>query len=202
MHVLDDETRRFGRMLHYGGLLVTVLCAAVSYSLLHAPTARALADISAQIDEQQLSARNAPLIHEQHHKVSDMLAQVEKQIVALEGRVPQDVDAGGFLREVSRIAVEESFAIKNFQPEKPAIRDGYTELEVSLKGQGSFASVCAFVERLGKLTRLSRMKDLTVTGGENVTDYPVTATLIIYCGLRGKETQASDNKTAEGVGRG
>jgi Tfp pilus assembly protein PilO len=202
MRVLDDETRRFGRMLHYGGLLMAVVCATIGYSLLHAPTVQAIADISAQIDEVQLSVRNAPLIHEQHQNVSEMLAQVEEQIAALEGRVPQDVDAGGFLTEVSRIAAEESFAIKNFQPEKPAIRDGYTELEVTLKGEGSFASVCTFAERLGKLTRLSKMKDLTVTGGEKVTDYPVSATLIIYCGLRGKETQANDAKTAKEVGRG
>ena len=202
MHVLDEETRRFGRMLHYGGLLLAVVCASVGYSMLHAPTVQAISDITGEVDELILSVRNAPLIQEHHQKVSKTLAKVEEHIAALEVRVPQDAEAGEFLTQVTKIATEESFAIKNFKPEKQVNRDGYTEMEVTLKGQGSFASICTFADRLGKLTRLSKVKDLTLTGGENGTVYPVTATLVIYFDLRGKSIQGNGVKVNREVGRG
>ena len=65
-----NETRRFGRLLHYAGVLATVVCATAGYSLVHAPTIDAIADTSARIEELMLSVQNAPVIREQHRKVS------------------------------------------------------------------------------------------------------------------------------------
>jgi Tfp pilus assembly protein PilO len=194
MHVLDDETRRFGRMLHYAGVLVAVVCATAAYSFLHAPTVQAIESTSARIDEVLLSVQNAPLIQEQHQKVSQTLAKVKEQIATIQQRVPQTDEAGEFLKAVTKIAGEENFAIKNFQPEKPANRDGYAEREVTLKGQGSYESICTFVDRLGKMTRLSKVKTLRLAVGDTSTQYPVTATLVIYFGLQGKN--AKDSKEA------
>ena len=58
MYIIDDETRRFGRLLHYAGLLVTVLCATLGYSLIHSPTAQKIADTLVRIEEVLLSVQN------------------------------------------------------------------------------------------------------------------------------------------------
>jgi hypothetical protein len=60
-------------------------------------------------------------------------------------------------------------------------------MHVTLKGEGSFASVCSFVDKLNKLTRLSKVKDLTLSAVEGGADYPMTATLVIYFALEGKD---------------
>jgi Tfp pilus assembly protein PilO len=119
--------------------------------------------------------------------VGSTLADVERRIAAVQSRVPNNADAGDFLKEVTRIASEERLAIKDFQPDKPIGREGYAEMEVTLKGQGSFASICTFLDRLNKLNRLSKVKDLTVTADEMGTAYPMTATLIIYFGINKSE---------------
>src|SRR5262245_26817647 len=191
--VLDSDLRRFGRLLHYGGVLITVLCATAGYSLLHAPTVRDIFDTSTRIEEVMLSVENAPLIREQHAKISTKLAEVERQIEDVQGRVPNEADAGQFLKEVTRIANEEKLTIKNFQPEKPADKTGYSELEVTLKGEGTFASICSFFDRLNKLSRLSKVKGLTVTSADNKTEYPMTVTLVIYFGIKG----AADTESEE-----
>ena len=64
-------------------------------------------------------------------------------------------------------------------------------MQVTLKGEGSFASVCAFLDRLNKLTRLSKVKDLTLSAGEDSPDYPMTATLVIYFALQGKDANSA-----------
>jgi Tfp pilus assembly protein PilO len=191
MYVIDDETRRFGRLLHYTGVLATVICATAVYSLLHASTIEAIADTSLQIQEMTLSIQNAPLIREQHRKVSETLREVTNRIAGVRRRVPPDADAGAFLKEVTQLASAEQLAIKDFQPEKPTNKGGYAEMHVTLKGAGSFASICTFLDRLSKSTRLSKVKDLTLSAGDAATEYPMTATLVIYFGLRGPDAKSA-----------
>jgi Tfp pilus assembly protein PilO len=189
MDIIDCETRRFGRLLHYAGVLVAVVCATAGYSLLHAPTVEEIDQITTRINELKLSAENAPMIRQQHGKVSQTLHEVTTRIAEIQRRVPRDADAGEFLKEVTRLAGEERLAIKDFRPEHPEQRDGYAQLQVTLKGAGSYASICTFIDRLAKLKRLSKIKDLTLTAGDGSTEYPMTATLVIYFGLRGKDAK-------------
>ena len=194
MYVIDDESRRFGRVLHYVGVLATVICATATYSLLHAPMAEAVATTSLKIEELKLSVQNAPIIRQQHRSVAQTLRHVKKRIADVQRRVPRDADAGAFLKEVTELASAEQLAIKDFQPEKPANKNGYAELQVTLKGQGTYASVCTFLHRLSSLTRLSKVQDLTLSAGEGAAEYPMTATLVIYFGLRGRETKPPEEE--------
>ena len=200
MHVIDEDTRRFGRLLHYAGVLATVMCATAAYSFLHAPTIEAIADTSARIEELKLSVQNAPVMRNQHRKVSETLSDVKARIAEVQRRVPRDADAGAFLKELTELASAEQLAIKDFQPDKPQSRNGYAEMEVTLKGSGSYASICKFVDRLSKLKRLSKVKNLSLSAGGEANDYPMTATLVIYFGLKGKE--AGPAKSAKEDRRG
>jgi Tfp pilus assembly protein PilO len=191
MPIFDEELRRFGRLLHYAGLLATVLCAAAGYSFVHAPSVDTVADISSQIMELKLLIQNAPIMREQHRTVSEKLDEVTTRIAKVQARVPRDPDAGQFLKDVTALATEEQFAIKDFTPDKPLERNGYAEMQVVLKGSGSYASICRFVDRLSKLKRLSKVKDLTLSAEGDASEYPMTATLVIYFGLRGKDASVA-----------
>ncbi len=200
MPVFDEELRRFGRLLHYAGVLVTVVCAAVLYSFVHAPSIDRITDTSARIQELRMLSQNAPIMRGQHRKVSEKLDEVLARISGVQQRVPHDAEAGEFLKEVARLATAEQVSIKDFTPEKPANRNGYAEMEVKLKGNGSYASICRFMDQLSKLQRLSKVKDLTVTAEGDADEYPMTATLVIYFGLRGK--QDAPVKSPQEVRRG
>jgi len=189
MGVIDEECRRFGRLLHYAGVLVTVVCLTAGYSLLHAPAVDAIAETSAQIDEVMQSVQNAPVIREQHRIVSAKLREVTTRIANVQRRVPQGADDGEFLKEVTQLAQNEKLAINDFHHEKPEAKNGYAEMQVSVQGTGSFRSICAFVDGLNKLARLSKIKELTLSAEDNVTEYPMTATLVIYFALTGDDAE-------------
>jgi len=191
MYVIDPETRRFGRLLHYAGLLVTVVTTAVGYSYLHAPAVREISETSARIDDLLLSVKNAPVMREQHQVESEKLNKVTDRIANLQRRVPREASHVEFLKQVTQIAAAGHLMIKGFQPGKPEIKAGYSEMQVKLSGQGSFSSVCTFLDGLTKLTRLSKVKDLTLSAADEGSDYPMTATLVIYFGLRGKEAPSA-----------
>jgi Tfp pilus assembly protein PilO len=187
MQVIDEDTRRFGRLLHYAGVLATVVCATLGYSFLHAPAVRGISETSSRIDELLLSVRNGPVMREQHRAVSEKLREVTTRIANVRRRVPRDAEAGSFLKEVTQLARAGQLDIKDVHGGKPETKAGYAEMQVTLKGQGSFGSICTFVDQLAKLTRLSKIKDLTVSVGDSATEYPMTATLVIYFGLRGND---------------
>lgn len=190
MAILDEETRRFGRLLHYAGVLAAVVCAAGAYSCLYTPALQAVAIHSARLEELQLSLRNAPIAREQHQKVSAKLREVTTRIAQVQGRVPEVANAGEFLKEVTQLASAEKLAINDFSPEKPLAKNGYDEMEVTLRGTGTFASICSFVDQLSKLKRLSKVKNLTLSAGDGAAEYPMTATLVIYFGLKGHKPDA------------
>lgn len=200
MPVIDDETRRFGRLLHYGGMLATVLCVTAGYSLVHMPTIDSIATTTSRIEELKISIQNSPVMRAQHKQVSEKLHEVTTRIADVQARVPRDADAGEFLKQVTKIAAAEQLTIRDFTPEKPEKRDGYAEMRVTLRGSGSYASVCNFVDRLSKLKRLSKVKDLSLSVEGDASEYPMTATLVIYFGLRGKD--AAPAKSAQEVRRG
>jgi Tfp pilus assembly protein PilO len=196
-HILDDSTRRFGRVLHYTGVLATVISMTGSYSLVHVPLIRQAEQTQERIQELSLSVQNTPAIREQHQKVSERLTTVKARIDTVRERVPPGMDAAGFLDEVSRIAAEANLSIKEYSNAKPASSPGYTQMEVNLSGRGSYASICAFIDELSKLKRLSKIQNLTLTTTGSATDYPISATLIIYFGLHG-----TDDTSAQEVKRG
>ena len=190
MNIIDEQTQRFGRLLHYAGVLIMVVCTTAGYSFLHAPAVHAITETSNRIDELMLSVQNAPVIREQHRIVSAKLREVTTQIANVQRRVPKDADAGEFLTQVSDLAGAEKLAIQDFHPENPESKNGYAEMQVTLKGAGSFGSICTFMDRLNKLARLSKIKDLTLTSDTDTSEYPMTATLVIYFGLRGSDAEA------------
>jgi Tfp pilus assembly protein PilO len=187
VQVIDEDTKRFGRLLHYAGVLATVICTTVGYSFLHAPAVREIAETSAQIEDLLASVRNGPVTRDHHRIATTKLHEVTTRIANVQLRVPSDADFGAFLKEVSQLAKNDRLALKDFHPEKPEVKAGFAEMQVTLKGQGSFGSICSFVDQLSKLTRLSKIKELTLSVGDSATEYPMTATLVIYFGLRGND---------------
>jgi Tfp pilus assembly protein PilO len=184
--VIDPETLRFGRLLHYAGVAITLVCGAVAYTYLYTPIEKDIFDVSVRIDELTESSRNAPAINTEHEKLSSRLKDIAARYASLQGRVPGSAEAGNFLKNVSNIAHEEHLAISDFQPARSNEGDGFTAMEVMLNGHGSFASICTFFDRLSKLARLSKVKDLSVTSVDEGDEYPMKATLVIYFGLTDK----------------
>src|SRR6478752_5955115 len=122
VEIIDEDTRRFGRLLHYAGVLVTVICATVGYSCLHAPAVQEITETSAKIDDLLASVRNGPVTREHHRIAVEKLHDVTTRISNLQRRVPRDADAGSFLKEVTQLAGTDQLAIKDFHPEKPEVK--------------------------------------------------------------------------------
>jgi len=195
--VLDPETLRFGWLLHGAGFIVVLVCGAIGYTVFYERAEGSIAETRASIQELKLAVQNAPVIRRTHEELTQRLDDLKEGMVALQQRVPQEADAGKFLKEITIIAHDEALEISNFQPDKATGRQGFTEMEVTLTAQGDFASICKFFDRLNKLSRLSKVKSLNISASGAEEKLPMSATLVIYFGIRG-----ADKAEAEEVQRG
>jgi len=189
--VFDTPTQQFGRLLHYAGLAVVLICAALAYSWLYSPLERKILDTTMKIDELTLSRSNADAIRKEHERLSGRLQEIEARYAALRRRVPPHADAGNFLKQVSEIASQEKLVISNFQPADSVERESYSMMEVLLEGRGSFASICSFFDRLAKIQRLSKVRHLSITVDEMEDTYPIQSTIVIYYGLKARGVAAA-----------
>jgi Tfp pilus assembly protein PilO len=183
--VLDPEIRRFGWVLHSAGFTVTLLCGVIGYTWVYERAETNMVQLAASIRELRTSVQSASEVRHTHEELSKRLEDLRTRMDTLQRRVPHDADAGKFLREVSTIARDESLDISNFEPDKAVSREGFMEMEVTLTGQGDFKSICSFLDRLNKLSRLSKVKDLSISTSGTEEMLPMKATLVIYFGLRG-----------------
>ncbi len=196
--ILDDETLRFGRLLHYAGLAIVLVAGAAAYNWLYAPVEKKILDTEMKIDELVVSGQNSGVIRRKHASLSNQLQDIKARYSALEARVPLNAEAGNFLKHVSEIAREEELVISNFQPFEPVDGNGFTAMEVMLDGKGSFKSICSFFERLSKIQRLSKVIDLAVSVDPQADEYPMKATIVIYYGLKDESAAASAGEVSRG----
>lgn len=139
--ILDDETLRFGRLLHYAGLAIVLLAGAAAYNWLYVPVEKSILAAAMNIDELVVSGQNVDAIRRKHASLSSQLRDIEARYSALEQRVPLNAEAGSFLKHVSEIAHQEQLVISNFQPLQPVDGNGFTAMEVMLDGKGNFKSI-------------------------------------------------------------
>ena len=155
-------------------------------------------DAEVRLDELTQSAKNAEAIRREHGRLSSRLVELEGRYAGLQGPLPTNADAGSFLKQVSQIAQEEQLEIRNFQPANSVDGEGYTAMEVLLDGEGSFASICAFFDRLSKIQRLSKVRRLAIKVDPQAETYQMEATIVIYFGLKAQRPDAG----LKGAGRG
>lgn len=196
--VVDQQTLRFGRLLHYAGLALVLIAGAIAYNWLYTPLEAAILDAQMQLEDLEIMHRNAPVIRREHTRLTQHLKDIEERYAALEARVPLSAEAGSFLKHVSEIAREEKLTISNFQPSQSIHGNGYTAMEVMLDGAGSFSSICSFFQRLSQIQRLSKVKNLSVSVDPQSDAYPMKATIVIYFGLKTEDKASADVEVSRG----
>ena len=99
----------------------------------------------------------------------------------LDRKLPKRTEIAGFLRNISSNLAEESNLInESFTPGSPSKEDLYHTLPIKMKLQGSFLSLVSFFDRINKMKRVTRVKNLKIDVNPKTDDLDVEMTLNIY----------------------
>lgn len=79
------------------------------------------------------------------------------------GRVPTRADETEFLRQLAAIARAAQLDIRDYRPGRVSQWPTHSELELAVRAEGSYQSLCHFLAALGELPRICRVSQLTVS---------------------------------------
>jgi len=77
-------------------------------------------------------------------------------------RLPASQELAGFLREISANLAEENLSRPMIAPGDPTRGSLYNVLPITMKFEGDFLSLAAFLRRVDGMTRLTRIEQLSI----------------------------------------
>src|SRR5437867_4640951 len=106
------------------------------------------------------------------------VALLEKKLETLKSILPPAKETPDLMRKVQALAAQSNLTINNFTPGATVNRDFYQEWPINMAVDGSYHNLGMFFDRVGRLSRLVNLGNLTVSSR---TDQTVSNTISASC---------------------
>ncbi len=115
-----------------------------------------LVELERKYGEQKAVADNLVTFQENARKL-------EEDLKAALTQLPQEKEVPSLVRDIYTLGRKSGITFKTFQPQAEAAKDMYTEIPVKLSMVGSFHEIAVFFDRIGKLTRIVNISELSLS---------------------------------------
>jgi Tfp pilus assembly protein PilO len=188
---LAKRRKTFGWCLHGASLTVLVLSAGAVYGLVLRPLDGRVSECRQDIDHYQSLLDKGAEVRAEHDRLAKALSAIQDKAVSIQKRIPDESSEAEFLSQVAGAAGQVGLQIRDYRPGVTSVKPAYSQMEIQLSGQGTYKSLCRFLDRLASLPRLTHVVNLDV-GAAQGDEYPITVTLVVFFHM----TQAPDGKPA------
>jgi type IV pilus assembly protein PilO len=146
------------------GTLGLAIIGAAAWFLLLSPLQVQVQALAAQNDKVQLELMQARAIVADVARWRKEIAILERTLVALTERLPNERETPPLYRSVSDAAYQAGLSVALFQPREAQIRDYYAEIPITFTAEGSYHQFGTFFERVARLPRVVNVGDLKISG--------------------------------------
>jgi type IV pilus assembly protein PilO len=146
------------------GVMGLAIIGAAAWFLLLSPLTARLQALTAENDRVQGELRQARAIAADVARWRREIAALERTLVALTERLPNERETPPLYRSVSEAAYQSGLAVALFQPREAEIRDYYAEIPITFTAEGSYHQFGSFFERVARLPRVVNVGDLKISG--------------------------------------
>jgi len=199
-HDPEKSMRCFAWALHGLGAFVAAVVVPTVWWMTSAPLEFAHRDHAARTSELAELLERSNEVKAEHARLTAALQQFKADAVAIQQRIPAESLEAEFLAQLTETAQTEGVHILDYRPGVATARDEYSQMEIGLSCQGTYASLCRFVSRLEEMPRLAHLVALQIEGQPPASIYPAEMSLVIYFGGKASVKTAAA-KEAVGVKR-
>ena len=146
------------------GVLGLAIIGAAAWFLLLSPLQVRVQALTAQNDKVQLELMQARAIAADVARWRKEIAMLERTLVALTERLPNERETPPLYRSVSDAAYQAGLSVALFQPREAQIRDYYAEIPITFTAEGNYHQFGTFFERVARLPRVVNVGDLKISG--------------------------------------
>ena len=97
-------------------------------------------------------------------RIKEQLKSVKSELSDLQAKLPENPEESQFLRELSERASATGVSLSDFRPGGVSQRPHCKDIELRLRGTGSYASICRWLDRLRDVPRIMRISHVTISG--------------------------------------
>ena len=180
----ERQLMMLGRLFHLGGLGALVLGACAYQFVISELITRQQSDNAAAIETLEVLLETERDTGREFADLQAELARLEASAEAARQRIPETPQESEFLAQLSQAARDKGFAIDNFTRGSVTVLDTHSQLQVRLTGEGDYASICGFFEKLVSFSRVATVKQMNLRVPADSEVYPLDMTLTLYFGAR------------------
>jgi type IV pilus assembly protein PilO len=152
------------------GVFGLAVIGAAAWFLVLSPLSIHVDALTAENDKVQKDLLQARAIAADVARYRREIAILEKTLVALTDRLPNERETPPLYRSVSDAAYQAGLVVSLFQPREAQVKDYYAEIPITFSAEGNYHQFGSFFERVARLPRVVNVGDLKISGVPPPTD--------------------------------
>jgi len=145
------------------GVIGLAIIGAAAWFLLLSPLTTRVEALNAANDKVQTELLQARAIAANVARFRKEIAILEKTLLALTDRLPNERETPPLYRSVTDAAYHAGLAVSLFQPREAQIKDYYAEIPIAFTAEGNYHQFGSFFERVARLPRVVNVGDLKIS---------------------------------------
>jgi type IV pilus assembly protein PilO len=146
------------------GVIGLAIIGAASWFLLLSPLMTHVQALTEQNEKVQKELVEARRIAADVARFRKEIAVLEKTLLALTERLPNERETPPLYRSVSDAAYQSGLAVSLFQPREAQVKDYYAEIPIAFTAEGNYHQIGSFFARVARLPRVVNVGDLKISG--------------------------------------
>jgi Tfp pilus assembly protein PilO len=167
-------------MVHACGAGAVGAIALAFYGWFFAPAGAEIEHSVKRMDQLQALMASSEQIAEEHRRLDLRLTALRSVASAIDKRIPSHVSSQEFIDRATRLAESLELKVELCSAAAPQTHATHTQVEVTCRLRGSYASVCRFLAAIDQITQISKVSHLEVDTAANSGEYPANVIFQLY----------------------
>ncbi len=177
----------------FGGILLLIFI--LYYYLFYIPVLHQVGDLEDKLQQKQAEMLREKSKADDLPRYEEELRRLQEKLSEAIAKLPNEAEIAQLLIDIPNVGNELNLEIARFEPRPESKKEFVAEVPLVIVVKGPFKNIMKFFEKLGKLSRIVNIKDVTIESKGKVNDLGqviVTArfTAVTYRYLSEKERKA------------
>jgi Tfp pilus assembly protein PilO len=167
-------------MVHACGVGAVGALTLAFYGWFYAPAGAEIERSMRRMDQLQTLMASNDQIAEEHRRLESRLGALHSAAAAIDKRIPSRVSSQEFIDRATRLAESLELKVELCSAAAPQSHPAHTQVEVTCRLRGSYASVCRFLAAIDQFTQISKVSHLEIDTAANSGEYPANVIFQLY----------------------
>lgn len=167
-------------MIHAAGAATMAATALAFYLRFLAPAAADVEQRTLRMEQLQMLMGSSERVGRDHRELQHRLESLRQSAASTRKRMPRRTSTQEFIERITQLAEITGMEMELCSAAAPQTYASHSQVEVTCRTSGSFASVCQYLAAIDQLSQISRVSSFEIDAAANSRAYPVHLTFQLY----------------------